>query len=111
MAFLQCDNVNLVFFQRPDFDSRWWPGGSYKKEDGPQGDFKPTKGSTIDHLAFSYRDIQPIYDSMKAAGVEIVQEIQKSKEYGHTSFFAMAPDHLLIEVVQEKPIPEGIWED
>ena len=110
MAFLQCDNVNLVIFERPDFESRWWPGGSYKTEDGPKGDFEPTKGSVIDHLAFSYRDIKPVHDRMKAAGVEIVQGIEVSEQYGHTSFFVLAPDKVLVEIVQEKPIPEGIWE-
>ena len=63
------------------------------------------------HLAFAYRDIGPVFDRMKAAGVEIVQDIQVSEEFGHKSFFVMAPDKLLIEVVEEKPIPEGIWED
>ena len=111
MGFMQCDNVNLILFERPDFDTRWWPGGSYKKEDGPEGDFKPTKGRVIDHIAFSYRDIQPVHDAMKAAGVEIVQGIEKSEQYGHMSFFAMGPDGVLIEVVKEKPIPEGIWEE
>lgn len=111
MAFLQSDNVNLVIFERPDFDSKWWPGGSYKKEDGPQGDFNPTKGTTIDHIAFSYRDIKPVHDSMKAAGAEIVQGIQKSEQYGHTSFFALAPDGILVEIVEQKPIPEGIWDE
>jgi catechol 2,3-dioxygenase-like lactoylglutathione lyase family enzyme len=111
MGFLQAQNVNLIIFERPDFESRWWPGGSYKTEDGPGPEFEPTKGSAIDHLAFSYRDIKPVYDRMKAAGVEIVEEIKVSEEYGHTSFFVMAPDNLLIEVVQDKPIPDGIWED
>lgn len=111
MGFLQCGNVNLIIFERPDFDSRWFPGGSYKKEEGPGEEFAPTKDTAIDHLAFSYRDIKPVYDRMKAAGVEIVQDIKVSEQYGHTSFFAMAPDSLLVEVVQEKPIPEGIWED
>jgi catechol 2,3-dioxygenase-like lactoylglutathione lyase family enzyme len=110
MAFLQCDNVNLVFFGRPDFESRWWPGGSYTAADGPQGDFEPTKGHTIDHIAFSYRDIQPVFDRMKAAGVEIVEPIAVRPE-GHTSFFVMAPDHILVEIVQARPIPESSWDE
>lgn len=110
MAFLQSDNVNLIIFGRPSFDSRWWPGGSYKKEDGPPGPFETTKGRAIDHIAFSYRDIAPVFERMKAAGVEIVAPIEKSKEFGHTSFFVMGPDKLVIEIVQEKPIPEGIWD-
>jgi catechol 2,3-dioxygenase-like lactoylglutathione lyase family enzyme len=111
MGFLQCDNVNLVIFGKPDFESRWWPGGSYKAEDAPKGDFKPTKGSTINHIAFSYRDITPVFDRMKKAGVKIVEPISKREPHGHTSFFVEAPDHVLVEIVQAKPIPEGIWED
>lgn len=109
MAFLQCDNVNLVYFGRPDFDSRWWPGGSYTKEDAPDGDFKPTKGHTIDHIAFSYRDIEPVFERMKAAGVEIVEPIAR-RDDGHESFFVLAPDNLLVEIVRARPIPEASWE-
>ena len=36
----------------------------------------PTRdGRTIDHIAFSYRNIQPVYDRMKAGGVEIVMTL------------------------------------
>ncbi len=111
MAFLQSDNVNLVFFGRPDFESRWWPGGSYTEEDAPKGDFAPTKGRAIDHIAFSYRDIAPVFDRMKAAGVEIVEPIAKRPDVGHKSFFVLAPDNLLVEIVQAKPIPDSSWED
>lgn len=111
MAFFQCDNVNLVFFGRPDFDSRWWPGGSFKPEDGPKGDFEPTKGRAIDHIAFSYRDIAPVFERMKAAGVEIVEPIAKREDVGHTSFFALAPDKVLVEIVQARPIPEALWQE
>jgi len=109
MSFLQCDNVGIVVFGRPDFDSVWWPGSNYTKEDAPDA-FEPTKGTAIDHLAFSYRDIRPVFDRMKAGGAEIVEPISKKKDVGHTSFFVLGPDEILIEVVQEKPIPEGIWE-
>jgi hypothetical protein len=48
---------------------------------------------------------------MKADGVEIVKPIAKDAALGHTSFFVRGPDKVLIEIVQDKPIPEGIWED
>jgi len=111
MAFLQSDNVNLVIFGKPAFESRWWPGGSYKPEDAPEGDFEPTKGSAINHIAFSYRDIQPVFDRMKKAGLKIVEPIAKREALGHTSFFVEAPDSVLVEIVEAKPIPEGVWEE
>ena len=110
MGFLQSDNVNLVFFGRPDFESRWWPGGSYTQEDAPKGDFKPTKGHTIDHIAFSYREIEPAYERMKAAGVEMVEPIARRAD-GHQSFFVLAPDNVLVEVVQARPIPDASWQE
>ena len=110
MGRVRCDNVGIVIFGRPDFDSRWWPGGSYKKEDGPEGEFQPTQGRAIDHIAFSYRDIEPVYERMRSAGVEIVEPITRKSDVGHRSFFAMAPDKLLVEIVEARPIPESSWE-
>ena len=111
MSFLQCDNVNIVFFGRPDFESVWFPGANFTPSDGPEGDFAPTRGRVIDHFGFSYREIEPVFQRMKAAGVEIVAPIGVDEETGIKSFFVQAPDGLLIEVVEERPIPEGIWED
>ncbi len=109
MAFLQADNVNLVFFGRPDFESDWWPGSNYSKEEGPKGALEPTLGSVVDRLGFSYSDIDRVYERMKAAGVEIVEEI-KTRDYGFRSFLVLAPDDLLIEIVEEKHLPEGLWD-
>jgi len=110
MAFMQIDNLSLVVFGKPDFDSIWWPGSNYKPEDAPP-DFEPTKGTVVNHLAFSYRDIDPVFDRLKAAGVEIVEPISKKADVGHRSFFVMAPDKLLVEVVEARPIPEGLWDE
>ena len=110
MGFLQSDNVNLVFFGRPDFESRWWPGGSFTEQDAPKGDFKQTQGHTIDHIAFSYRDIKPVFERMKAAGVTIVEPIATRADVGHKSFFVLAPDSVLVEIVEARPIPDSSWE-
>lgn len=101
--FTRVDNVNLVLFGRPDFETPFWPD-----EQGEE--FEPTEGSTFNHLAFSFRNIQPVFEKMKADGVEIVSPIQQRADMGHKSFFVMGPDKLLIEVVEDRPIPEGIWE-
>jgi len=67
-----------------------------------------TEGSPIDHVAFSYENIAPEFERMKAAGVTIVQPIADRPE-GVKSFFIRGPDAVLIEIVEAKPIPDGLW--
>lgn len=100
--FCRSDNVNVIIFGLPDKGSARWPAGM-------TDEFEPTKGHVIDHLAYSFRDIKPVFERMKSNGVEIVEEITRKKD-GHDSFFVMAPDKLLIEIVQAKPIPDASWE-
>jgi len=103
---IRIDNVNLIVWTNP-------MGGPSRNaaemppEIGPE--VGVTDGSAIDHIAFSYPDIEPVYDRLVAAGVEIVRGIETSEQYGHRSFFVRGPDGLLLEVVEEKPIPQGIW--
>lgn len=101
----RCDNVLFVVYGLPDYTPAppWW-------QDGPLADTKPTDGRVIDHIAFSYRDIAPVFDRLKAAGVEIVSPIAEQSGFGHKSFLIRGPDQVLIEIVEDKPIPEGIWE-
>jgi hypothetical protein len=48
---------------------------------------------------------------MKAAGLDIVEPIAvRQQDGGLKSFFVQAPDGVLVEIVESKPIPEGIWE-
>ena len=51
---IQCDNVTMIFFGKPDISPSppWWP-------DEPLKDIQPTKGRPIDRIAFSYRNIEP----------------------------------------------------
>ena len=89
------DNVGFVVFERqPEHPSP----------------IKPTQGSPIDHFAYGFRDIEPVYERMRAAGVTIVEPIAMREEYNMKSFFALAPDGLLVEIVEAKPIPEGLWD-
>lgn len=102
---LRIDNVNLYVFERPPLgQSRptWFP-----PEVGDS--FPPTEGTAIDHVAFSFADIRPIFRRMRSAGVLIVRPLAESREYGLTSFFVRGPDGLLVEIVEEAPVPEGIW--
>jgi len=47
---------------------------------------------------------------MEKSGLQIVRPTEKSAEFGHRSFYIRAPDNLLVEIVEDKPIPEGIWD-
>jgi len=106
MNSITCDNVNMIFFGKPDQEPSpvWWP-------DPPLKEIEPTDNRPIDHIAFSYRDIRPVFERMKAAGADIVQEPKWIDEYGMKSFFVRGPDKVLIEIVEAKPIPEGIWDE
>ena len=102
---IRVDNVNLIVFGKPAADvprPAWLP-----EEVGD--DFTPTEGSAIDHVGFSVQDLRPVYNRIVANGVEIVRPVATSEEYGLTSFFVAGPDGLLVEIVEEKPVPEGIW--
>ncbi len=101
-----CDNVGIIIFGRPDPDEKtsWWPAADMGDE------FVKPDGRAINHFAFSYRDIKPVFERMNANGIEIVSPINVDSNVGHTSFFVRAPDNVLIEIVQARPIPEGIWD-
>ncbi len=106
MNFIQCDNVSIIIFGKPDQEPPpfWWPDPRLKE-------LEPTQGRPIDHVAFSYRKIEPVLERMKGAGVEIVQPITFDEQLKMKSFSVMGPDKVLIEFVEEKPIPEGIWDE
>lgn len=102
----RCDNVTFIIYGKPDYDPPppWW---RWK----PLVDFEPQKGRAIDHLAFSFRSIEPVFERMQQSGVEIVEPIRRIDEYNLKSFFVMAPDQVLVEIVEAKPIPEGVWDE
>ncbi|HTE39605.1 MAG TPA: VOC family protein [Steroidobacteraceae bacterium] len=103
---LRIDNVNIFVFERPKAGEPypdWYPVEA-------RGTFGPTEGTALDHVAFSVRDIKAAFAGIERAGATIVRKPAKSTEFGFTSFFVRGPDNLLVEIVEEAPIPEGIWE-
>ena len=102
----RCDNVSFVVYGQPNYEPKppWWT-----KEALLTG-FDPTDGRVIDHIAFSYRDIGPVFERMKTDGAEIVRPIAHDDRFSHESFFVRGPDKVLVEIVEAKPIPEGIWD-
>lgn len=104
---IRVDNVSIIVFGYPDPENPPF----YMPEEATPGAFAPTSGRSIDHLAFSYRDIDPVFAHMKEQGAEIVKPIAPSDELGGgRSFFVMAPDGVLVEVVEAQPIPDSAWE-
>ncbi|HEX3724803.1 MAG TPA: VOC family protein, partial [Pirellulales bacterium] len=81
----------------------WW-------RDEPLADIQPTQGRPIDRIAFSYRDIGPVFDRMKASGAEMIEPITERPQYKLKSFVVRGPDQVSIEIVEAKPIPEGTWD-
>jgi catechol 2,3-dioxygenase-like lactoylglutathione lyase family enzyme len=104
---IRADNVTFYVFGKPEGDPppAWWA-----KQGASMKTLEPTKGRVIDHIAFSYRAIAAVLERMKKAGVTIVEPIAVREPYKIKSFFVQGPDNVLVEIVEAKPIPEGIWE-
>lgn len=101
-----CDNINFVVYHQPNQRPvpPWW-------DQEPLVNFETSRGRPIDHFAFSFRNIERVLSKMKDAGVEIVEPIAvRQQDGGLKSFFVQAPDGVVVEIVESKPIPEGIWE-
>lgn len=108
LNIVRVDNVDIVLFARPtpDRDNQF-----AAEELWPADGFKPTEGRAVDHLAFSYRALEPVLARMTAAGLSVVRSLSTDRRHGHRSFFVRGPDGLLVEIVEDKPIPQGNWQD
>ncbi len=69
-----------------------------------------TDGTQLDHLAFSFRDLDAAYRRIRASGVAIVSPLTRDPEYGVRHFFVRAPNGVLVELVQARPWPEAAWD-
>ena len=74
------------------------------------GVMQPTDGTSIDHLAFSFRDVAAAYRRITRLGVPIVHPLSTDPEYGVKHFFIRAPNGVLVEMLQAKPLPAAAWE-
>jgi catechol 2,3-dioxygenase-like lactoylglutathione lyase family enzyme len=106
LNIIRVDNVNIIIFAKPAPDIQI---EALPEEVWPKEGFKITDGTAIDHIGFSYESIGPVFQRMRSSGVPIVRGMQTNPKHGLTGFFVRGPDGLLIEIVKEKPVPEGIW--
>lgn len=102
---VKVDGVTMNIFGEPGLGPVWWWQGD------PVAELAKTDGHVVDHYAFSYADIAPVYERMKANGVEIVEEIAWIEELKMKSFFVRAPDGVLVEIVEANPLPDASWMD
>jgi hypothetical protein len=68
------------------------------------------RGRVIDHIAFSFREIEPVFERLNKAGVKIVEPLAIRDQYRLKSFFVLGPDNVLIEIVEARPIPDASWD-
>ena len=73
------------------------------------GTTQPTEGTQLDHIAFSFRDLDAAYKRIRKSGVEIVRPMARDAEYGFRHFFARAPNNVLVELVEGRSWPEAAW--
>ena len=67
------------------------------------------------HIHLNVTDVERsraprLVERLQAAGVEILAPITYRPELEMRSFFVMGPDKVAVEVVEAKPIPEGVWD-
>lgn len=74
------------------------------------GAIQPTDGAGIDHLAFSFRDLDAAFARVTEAGIPVVKPIGVEPAYGVRSFFMRSPEGVLVELVEAKPLPEAAWD-
>ena len=74
------------------------------------GTILPTDGTGIDHLAFSFRNLDAALARVTAASIPIVRPIAQDPVYDVRSFFVRSPDGVLVELVEAKPLPDAVWE-
>lgn len=96
---LTVNDINIIVFGKPVEKESWWPNE----------EIKPTDGTAIDHIGFSTENIKFLMNKMRSDGLDIVNEVKFDSIHGMKSFFVRGPDSLLVEIVEEKLIPEGIW--
>jgi catechol 2,3-dioxygenase-like lactoylglutathione lyase family enzyme len=73
------------------------------------GDMQPTDGAGIDHVAFSYTDLEGALARVEAAGFEIERAMETEEQTGLQHFFLRAPNGVLVELVEAQPLPDAAW--
>jgi len=92
---LMMDNVNFIIFPM-EYAKTQWP--ELWKE---RNDFESTSGHVTDHLGFSVDNLGQTLERLKKDGVKVTDGPNSSPGGAHA--FVEGPDHVRIELVEEKP--------
>jgi catechol 2,3-dioxygenase-like lactoylglutathione lyase family enzyme len=89
------DNVNMIFYpiaySKSQYPSHWKNG---------QTEMSPTKGRVVDHIGFSFDNLEEALERMRKDGVKVTQEI-KSVAGGKIKYaFVEGPDKINIELIE-----------
>jgi catechol 2,3-dioxygenase-like lactoylglutathione lyase family enzyme len=93
-ASLMMDNVNVIIFPQQfaeRFYARYWAG---------REGLAPTKGRTVDHVAFSVDDLNEALRRLEAAGVRVADAPRRIPGTRVKSAFIEGPDRVRVEVVE-----------
>jgi catechol 2,3-dioxygenase-like lactoylglutathione lyase family enzyme len=74
------------------------------------GTLRITDNSHLDHIAFSFRDLDAAYRRIEKLGVERVGPMATDNDYGFRHFFVRAPNGVLVELVEGQSWPQAAWE-
>lgn len=93
-ASLMIDNVNIIIFPaeylKKDYPDRW----------KDKVELETTKGRVVDHIGFSFDNLNDAVEKLRKDGVKITDEI-RSVANGKIKFaFAEGPDRIRIELVE-----------
>jgi catechol 2,3-dioxygenase-like lactoylglutathione lyase family enzyme len=109
-APLGVGNIKLAVVDMGDVGLHILPDVAGLKPKERAGAILPSDGTGIDHVAFSFRDLDAAKARVKALGIPIEKEIAADPVHGVRSFFVRAPNRVLVELVEAKPLPEAAWE-
>jgi len=92
---LMADDVNIIIYpiaySKHQYPSHWKPG---------QTSMSPTKGRVVDHIGFSFDNLEEALSAMRKDGVKVTQEI-KSVAGGKIKYaFVEGPDQISIELIE-----------
>jgi len=93
-ASLMVDNVNIIIY--PIQYSRL----VYKDHWKDQTAMSPTEGRVVDHVAFSFDNLEEALAQFRKEGMQITQPIKPTEKGKLRSAFIQGPDKIKIELVQ-----------
>jgi len=93
-ASLMVDDVNIIIYPIQ------YSKVAYKDQWSDQTAMSPTEGRVVDHVAFSFDNLEEALAGIRKDGVQVTQPIKPAQKGKLTSAFIRGPDKIKIELVQ-----------